>query len=374
MNKQESLERRREAVLEEAEDRGFEAVVLVNEIVNLNPSNFVYLMPDGLGEEHQTLVMDVNGGLSLVTPHWGATRYEETGEYDTVIAIKQEKGHQIHGTKIALEGYDMDKICFALSTMSTNFAFKLQEGLGIDLTPERDISESIFKLRAIKDRYEIEEMRRAIEITERAFIKLIQETEPGLDTHDMKKRLDGDLIQMGAWGFSFDSSIRFIRGGGDDRILRHGDALSLDVGVRVESGYCSDMGRNWPVTLEQDTKDYMERAAKAQVEGIKNIREGVTGNRVLELANEINEELGFEPTVRTGHQVGLDVHDYTMPHAPSFGPIETDSQPLKAGMTLTYEPQRRDEKNGLRGHIEDIVLVTEGDPVVLNRMPYLWHR
>lgn len=374
MNKEESLERRRNAVLVEAEDKGLEAVVLVNEVVNLNPSNFVYMMPEGLGEEHQTLVMDVNGGLSLVTPHWGAKRYEETGEYDEVIAIKQEKGHHIRGTLIALEGYDKDKIGFALSTMSANFAFKLFEGIGTDLKPEKDISEDIFKLRAIKDQYEIEEMKKAIRITEEAFTKLIQQTKPGRNTYDMKKKLDGDLIKGGAWGFSFDSSIRFIKGNLDDKILRHGDSLSLDVGVRVESGYCSDMGRNWPVTIEPETKDYMERAAQAQIEGIKNIKEGVTGNRVLELANEINEELGFEATVRTGHQVGLDVHDYTMPHAPSFGPIDTDNQPLKAGMTLTYEPQRRDEKTGLRGHIEDIILVTEGDPVVLNDMPYIWHR
>jgi len=63
-----------------------------------------------------------------------------------------------------------------------------------------------------------------------------------------------------------------------------------------------------------------------------------------------------------------------MPHAPSFGPIETDDQPLKSGMTLTYEPNRRDEGLGMRCHFEDIVLVTEGDPVVLNEMPWdlLW--
>jgi Xaa-Pro aminopeptidase len=80
--------------------------------------------------------------------------------------------------------------------------------------------------------------------------------------------------------------------------------------------------------------------------------------------------MGFESTPRCGHQIGLDVHDYTMPYATNFGSIETDALPLKAGMTLTYEPIRVDPKLGMRSHVEDIVLVTKGDPVVLNRMPW----
>jgi Xaa-Pro aminopeptidase len=374
LNKEESIERRRKALIEEVEERGFEAVVLLNEVVGQNPSNFVYMYPGGLGGEHKSLILDINGGSRLVTPHWGAGRIEEGGEFDEVIPVKQEKGHHIRGTLEALKGYDLEKVCFDLSTLSTDLAFQLGEGIGLTLSQDRNIADHVFELRTIKDEYEIDEMRRAIEITEIAFTRLIQDTRPGLNTWEMKKDLDADLINLGAYGFSFDSSIRFIKGNPLPGVLKHGDSLCLDVGVRVDSGYCSDMGRNWPVTLEKETKDYMERAAQAQEEGIKNIREGLTGNRVLELANEINADLGFQQAVRTGHQVGLDVHDYTMPHAPSFGPIETDDQPLKAGMTLTYEPTRIDLETGYKGHIEDIVLVTEEGPIVLNEMPYLWHR
>ena len=79
---------------------------------------------------------------------------------------------------------------------------------------------------------------------------------------------------------------------------------------------------------------------------------------------------GFEAVVRCGHQIGLDCHDYTMPFATSFGPIETDAQPLEAGMTLTFEPPHTDAKLNMRSHLEDIVLVTKGDPVILNEMPW----
>jgi len=150
--------------------------------------------------------------------------------------------------------------------------------------------------------------------------------------------------------------------------------LTLDVGCRVASGYCSDMGRNIPVSLDSEVKEFLDRAVKAHREGIKLIRDGVTGNEVLEGSNRINAEYGFDPMVRCGHQIGLECHDYTMPFAPSFGPIETDGQPLREGMTLTYEPPHSDDERGLRTHFEDIVLVTRGDPVILNELPwdFLW--
>jgi len=375
LNSEESVRRRIDSVLGEVERRGFEAVVFLNEVINQNPSNFVYVCPQGLGDEHQSLVLDVNGGSTLVMPHWGASRVEESGRYGKVIAVKQEKDHHMRGTKEAISGYDPEKICFDLSTVSSQFAHELERTLGIELDTERDVSDHIFKLRTIKDDYEVGEIKRAIRITEEAVTELVEETYPGRDTWRLKKRLDATMIEKGASSFSFESSLSFARGAHRSHgTIKHGDMLSLDVGCRVETGYCSDMGRTWPITLDADALSFLERAVTAQNEGIKNIREGVTGNEVLRRAQALNEELDLGRCIRTGHQIGLDVHDYTMPHAPSFGPIETDDQPLKAGMTLTYEPNRRDDKLGMRCHFEDVVLVTKGDPVVLNEMPWnlLW--
>jgi len=369
LDQKDSVKRRRKFILDEAANRGFETVVFFNEVIRQNPSDTVYVLPMALGDEHQTFVMDQGGDTTLVLPHWGAPRVKESGEFSRVIAIKQEKGHHIKGTLEALKPYKPGKVCFDLSTVSAQMAHRLTKELRIPLTPERDISEHVFRLRSIKDEYEVGEIRRAIGITEAAFMMLIEDTSPGRSVADMKLELDANMIELGAYEFSFDSSIGFIKGNKTE-YLKHGDALSLDVGVRVDSGYCSDMGRNWHVTWEKETGDYMGRAIQAQVEGIKSIREGVTGNQVLAKANEINAELGFEPMPRTGHQIGLDVHDYTMPYATNFGEIEEDNLPLKAGMTLTYEPQRRDPKTGYKGHIEDVVLVTKGDPVCLNQMPY----
>jgi Xaa-Pro aminopeptidase len=255
--------------------------------------------------------------------------------------------------------------------MSSQFAYALADTLHIKIDPKRDISDHIFTMRSIKDDYEVSEMKRAVNITENAVYELIQGAVPGADTWKLKKRLDARLIELGATDHSFDSSLSFCRGPKRPYgVVKYHDLLSIDVGVRVESGYCSDMGRTWPVTLDADAKGFLERVVKVQREGIKHIREGVSGNEVLRYANSLHEDMGFEPTPRSGHQIGLDVHDYTMPFATNFGSIENDALPLKAGMTLTYEPIRVDVKLGMRSHVEDIVLVTKGDPLVLNQMPW----
>ncbi len=371
MNQDESITRRRKELLREVERRGFETVVFLNEVVNQNPGNFIYFCPEGIGDEHQSLVLNVNGDVTLVCPHWGAKAAEESGKYSKVVAVRQEKGHHIRGTQVALTGYDPNKVCFDLSTMSSQFAYMMADTVHIKIEPKKDVSDHVFTMRSIKDEYEVSEIRRAINITENAVYELIQGAVPGSDTWKLKKRLDARLIELGALGHSFDSTISFCRGPRRSYgTVKHLDMISVDVGVRVESGYCSDMGRTWPITLDAESQGFLDRVMKVQREGIKHIREGVSGNEVLRYANSLHEEMGFESTPRCGHQIGLDVHDYTMPYATNFGSIETDALPLKAGMTLTYEPIRIDPKLNMRSHVEDIVLVTKGDPVVLNQMPW----
>lgn len=374
---EESIKRRIDSILAEVESRGFDTVVFLNEVIGQNPSNFIYVSGAwGYGEEHSALVFDLDGGSTLVMPHWGAPRMEERGLYDNVIPVKQEKGHHIRGLKEALERFhDAERVCLDLSTMSAQFALRLTEALGLELSGELDISDHIFRLRAIKDEYEIGEIRRAVGITEEAVVELAQNARPGMSTADLKKRMDAAMIEKGAVEHSFDSGVSFARGPcRPPGIIKHGDMLTLDVGCRVPSGYCSDMGRNIPVGLDSEVREFLDLAVEAHVEGVKLIRAGVAGNEVLEGSNRINAEYGFDPMVRCGHQIGLDVHDYTMPYAPSFGPIETDAQPLKEGMTLTYEPPHNEAERGLRTHFEDIVLVTKGDPIVLNKLPwdFLW--
>jgi len=377
MNNEESIKRRKDAILKEVITRGFDTVIFANEYIDQYPSNFIYVSGSwGIGREHTALILNTDGQSTLVIPHWGATRMAESGRFDNVLPVKQEKGHHINGVKEALERhYDANNVCFDLSTMSAQFAFQLTDALGIELKRELDISGYVFKLRSIKDEFEVEEIKKAVNITEDAVIELASESQSGMSTVDLKKKMDASMILHGAIGFSFESSVGFARGTRrPPGIIKHKDMLTLDVGCRVPSGYCSDMGRNIPITMDSEVKEFLDLAVVAHKDSIKSIRSGVIAGKVLEESNRINVEYGFDPMVRCGHQIGLECHDYTMPFAPNFGPIETDKQPLKAGMTLTYEPPHNQADKGLRTHFEDIVLITDGGHVLLNELPwdFLW--
>ena len=376
MNSEESIKRRVDSILAEVEARGFDTVVFVNEIIGQNPSNFIYLSGSwGYGEEHTALILSRDKS-TVILPHWGAPRMQERALYDHVIPIKQEKGHHIRAIKEALERYhDAKRVCFDLSTMSAQFTLQLMKALRTELTDKLDISDHVFKLRAIKDEYEIGEIRKAIKITEKAVAELASNTRPGLSTVELKKRMDASMIANGAIEFSFESTVNFASGSPrPPGPIKHGDMLTVDVGCRIPSGYCSDMGRNIPLTPSPEVKDFLDRAVEAHKQSIKLIREGVLASDVLEGSNRINAEYGFDPMVRCGHQIGLECHDYTMPFGPNFGSVEEDKQPLREGMTLTYEPPHDEARKRLRTHFEDIVLVTKGEPTILNELAwdFLW--
>jgi len=250
---EESIKRRIESILAEVERRGFDAVVFVNEVIGQNPSNFIYVSGAwGYGEEHSALIFDLDGGSTVVMPHWGAPRMEERGFYDHVVPVKQEKSHHIRGLKEALDrNHDARRVCFDLSTMSAQFALQLTRALGMELSGRLDISDHVFRLRSIKDDYEVEEIKKAVRITEEAVVELAQNAKPGMSTMDLKRRMDASMIERGAAELSFESTVRFARGPHrPPGIIKHGDMLTLDVGCRVPSGYCSDMGRNIPVSLD----------------------------------------------------------------------------------------------------------------------------
>ena len=150
MNQKQSIDRRRKAIMEKIQERGYEVVVFFNEVIRQNPSNTIYVMPGALGDEHQTFVMDADGDTTLVIPHWGAPRVRASNEFNEVIAIKQEKGHHIKGTLEALEKYPRDKICYDLSTISAKRWYRIASKLGVPASPDLDIIDIVLKMRSIK--------------------------------------------------------------------------------------------------------------------------------------------------------------------------------------------------------------------------------
>jgi methionyl aminopeptidase len=177
-----------------------------------------------------------------------------------------------------------------------------------------------------------------------------------------------------------------VHGLANDRHLRFGDIVSVDVGVSYR-GFIGDTARTVAVggcgVAAQQLMDVTERAL------YEGIAQAVPGNRVVDISRVIQnyvESNGFS-VVRefVGHGVGRTMHEE--PQVPNF--VEGKPTPkLRPGMTLAIEPMVNSGQPGVKilndgwtvvtqdgslsAHFEHTVLITEGEPEILtclDRMP-----
>src|SRR5205814_10060048 len=145
--------------------------------------------------------------------------------------------------------------------------------------------------------------------------------------------------------------------------IREGTSVSFDFGAVVD-GYCSDFGRTIFVgEPDAEFRRVYELVIAAQAAGIKAARPGVTASEVDRASRQVIEEGGYGEWFRhrTGHAIGLDVHEY-----PFIS--EEDPTPLEPGMTFTIEPSVF-WPGHVGARIEDVVVCEANGARKLNRYP-----
>ncbi|WP_410657726.1 M24 family metallopeptidase [Amycolatopsis sp. lyj-112] len=151
-----------------------------------------------------------------------------------------------------------------------------------------------------------------------------------------------------------------------DRVIERGDVVVVDIGGPIAEGYNSDSTRTYSVGEPRDadvaeTYAVLQRAQRAAVEAV---RPGVTAEQIDAAARDIIADAGFGEFFihRTGHGIGLDVHEE--PYI-----IKGNALPLEPGMAFSVEPGiYQPGRWGAR--IEDIVVVTEDGVESVNRRPH----
>ncbi len=249
-------------------------------------------------------------------------------------------------------------------------------------------------LRLYKTRDELRLMRKAARIAAAAHVRAMRATRPGMNEHEIEAELLHDFRRQGAV-----ASYEPIVGGGangcvlhyraNSAVLNDGDLLLIDAGAEYEC-YASDITRTFPVngkfSAEQrslyDIVLAAQRAAIAQIRpgnafgayhdaAVRVITAGLIKLGLLKGSVEKNiRELSYQRFYmhKTGHWLGLDVHD--------VGDYRVDGEfrELEPGMVLTVEPGiyiAPDAKGvvakwrGIGIRIEDDVVVTRGEPEVI---------
>ena len=223
-------------------------------------------------------------------------------------------------------------------------------------------------LRRVKSDEEIHLMQRACRIADNAMGVVTGDIADGAVERDLVEELDGLLHGDGSRGTSFDTAVwgmgKSSNRDASDREtsskLNRGTAVSFDFGAIVD-GYCSDFGRTIAIG-EPDSEyvDVYDTVIAAQAAGIAATRPGAMAKDVDSACRQVIVDAGYGDHFRhrTGHCIGLDVHEY-----PFIS--EEDETRLEPGMTFTIEPSIFwPGRVGVR--IEDIIVVSETGGVRLN--------
>ncbi len=246
----------------------------------------------------------------------------------------------------------------------------------------------------IKNASEIEKMRLAGQAAATVLEHLSSMVEPGRTTGEID-RTAGELIKKIGGKSAFFGYRKFpgqtcisineevVHGIGGPRRLAYGDIVKIDVGV-VLNGWIGDTARTVSCGLVSPETERLCEATKAML--MSAIPFATAGRRLGDLCAHIEEQAlkqGLSVVKEfVGHGVGRKLHED--PESPNFGRRGTGPK-LKAGMTLAIEPMINLGISEVKilsdkwtvvtldgkpsAHFEHTVLVTEGEPEILTRLP-----
>jgi len=233
-----------------------------------------------------------------------------------------------------------------------------------------DADDALADLRMRKDAAAIESMRRAIAISEAALAGIVAGVRPGMTERAIANDLHIAMLRGGGGALPFDVTVlsgpnsALPHGVPGDRPIREGELLLFDYGTTVD-GYASDITRTFVVGELTDPRlrDAYLAVLNANEAGRKTAGPGVPAQEVDRAARREIVRAGFGDYFihRTGHGLGLDVHE---------GPYirEGNDRMLEPGNTFTVEPGvYLPGVGGVR--IEDNVLITENGAETLTTFP-----
>ncbi len=222
-----------------------------------------------------------------------------------------------------------------------------------------DVHTLLDDMRLIKDADELSTMRRAAEISTGAHVRAMRSARPGGTEYQIEAELLHEFRRHGAQSPAYTSIVAsganacVLHYVSNDATLKDGDLLLIDAGCELD-GYASDITRTFPVNgrFSGPQKAVYELVLASQAAAIAEVKAGNTWNaphdaavKVLALGfidlkllkgslTEVLEKETYRQFYmhRTGHWLGLDVHD--------AGDYKRDGQwrALQPGMVLTVEP------------------------------------
>ncbi len=240
----------------------------------------------------------------------------------------------------------------------------------------------LHRLRVVKSGLELELIRAACALTDKAFRRVLKFVKPGVNEMEIEAEFAHEFIRGGG-GFAYSPIIATGKNAcvlhylENDTVCRKGELLLLDVGASY-ANYQSDMTRTIPVSgrfTRRQKQVYsavlriMRQTSKLAVPGKlpkdwQKEAEALTEKELVDLGllkmSDIKKQDPDKPAFKkyfmhgVGHPLGLDVHD-----------LGLTTEPIQSGWVLTCEPAIYIKEEGLAVRLENDILITENGQVDL---------
>lgn len=225
-------------------------------------------------------------------------------------------------------------------------------------------------VRAIKTPEEQEKMRIASRLNDQVMDRIIHALPEDHTETELADLLLQYYLDAGCSGYSFEPITAFAGNAADPHHVtdgsrgKRGDCVVLDIGGRKDD-YCSDMTRTVFLGEVSDRqREIYEIVKEANLRGIAAAKPGARMCDVDKAARDYITEKGFGKyfTHRTGHSIGLEVHE--------AGDVSAVNEAvIRPGQCFSVEPGIYIPEEGIGVRIEDLVLITEDGCEVLNHYP-----
>lgn len=229
----------------------------------------------------------------------------------------------------------------------------------ITVSTDGKIDKALKEQRQIKDSGEIECIRAAQKITDRAFSHILDFIKVGKTEREIALELEMFMRKNGSEGVAFDTiavsgkNSSLPHGVPTDKPIAEGDFITMDFGAKI-GGYCADMTRTVAVGfVSEKQEEVYETVLEAQKKAFFLIKNGAECAAVDAAARNLIRDRGYGEYFghALGHSLGLLVHE-----SPACS--SRSKATLKSGMFMTVEPGIYIPENfGVR--IEDFCLVTD---------------
>lgn len=230
-------------------------------------------------------------------------------------------------------------------------------------------NEKIYGFRAQKEAWELDLMKKAQAITDKAFAEVLPRIRVGMTELELQAELIYCMYKNGGTGLAFDPIVvsgpntSMPHGVAGERKIQAGDFVTMDFGASY-MGYCSDMTRTVAVGYAtEEMKKVYSVVLEAQTKAIAATKAGVIGKDIDGIARKVITDAGYGEYFGHGygHSLGLEIHE-----APNLN--MRNDQPMPAYAVCSAEPGiYLPGKFGVR--IEDVTILTEDGNIDITGSP-----